>query len=293
MMHEPVLLKEIIEYLEPKPGDIVIDGTANGGGHARELLHRIMPGGTFIGIEWDEKLFEALEKDFEFGERKSNIILLRGNYKDIAMILKSKGILGADKVLLDLGFSSFHIDQSDRGFSFKKDEPLIMTYSKDQKPVWEWLNKLSESKLTKIIREFGEERYAERIARSIKKSLPITTSNKLRDVVMSAIPKRFGGKNRIHPATRTFQALRIFANQELENLKLFLESIPQVLNAHGRVAIISFHSLEDRLVKSEFRGLADKGGFKIVTKKPITAGEEEVLGNPRSRSAKLRVIEKI
>lgn len=291
-MHEPVLLKEVIEYLKPKSGDIVVDGTANGGGHMRAILPRILPGGKYIAIDLDQEITSRLSSEFRESESQSNIIFVNDNYKNIAMILKSHSISVADKILLDLGFSSFHIDESGRGFSFKRDEPLLMTYSKSERPVREWLSILSEKRLGEIIHRFGDERYASRIARAIKKSLPILTSGRLSEVVAGALPRGYE-RGRIHPATRTFQALRIFANHEMENLETFLETLPNVLSSGGRAAIITFHSIEDRIVKIAFKNLTSaKTAFHLLTKKPVLPGESEIKRNPRARSAKLRVIEK-
>jgi len=301
-MHEPVLVEEIIGCLEPKPGDVVVDGTANGGGHMRAILPHIFPGGKYVAVDWDKKIVDKLSDEFQKSEYWPNIIFVNDNYKNIPMILRSHSINAADKALLDLGFSSFHIEESGRGFSFQKDEPLEMTYSKDERPLHEWLKHLSETRLAEIIREFGEERYAGRIARAIKSALPIETSGKLAEVIVRAVPRNYE-RGRINPATRTFQALRIFANKEMENLEIFLKALPEILNNGGRAAIITFHSLEDRLVKIAFRNLisapqpssgsSTKTAFRLVTKKPVVSSESEIVRNPRARSAKLRVIEKL
>lgn len=292
-MHEPVLLKEVIEYLEPKPGDVVVDGTAGGGGHMRSIVPCVMPGGKVIGIEWDEEIFRALKDEVGGWENGKNIILVNDNYKNIAMILRSLAINSVDKIILDLGFSSFHIDQSGRGFSFGKNEPLLMTYSKNERPIREWLDKLSEKKLGEIIRRFGGERYAERVARAIKKSLPILTSDRLSEVVADSLPRGYE-RGRIHPATRTFQALRIFGNREMENLEEFLKALPEILKSGGRVAIVTFHSLEDRIVKTVFKKLASaENSFRVLTRKPVLPSDLEIKRNPRARSAKLRVLSKI
>ncbi|MFH0712370.1 MAG: 16S rRNA (cytosine(1402)-N(4))-methyltransferase RsmH [Candidatus Jorgensenbacteria bacterium] len=294
MSHQPVLLNEVMEILSPKPGEFFIDGTLGGGGHARAVIGKIEPNGKFLGMDWDKNAIEKFRSSVI--SHKPSVILVNDNYKNISMILKEKKLGKADGLLLDLGFSSEQLESSGRGFSFQRDEPLYMTYSKETKPAYRVLSEESEFNLKQIIKEFGEERFAGRIAKAIKKNLPILTSKKLAAVVSGAVPPRrgpFGGgyeRGRIHPATRTFQALRIFVNQELENLKIFLESVPSILNPGGRLAVISFHSLEDRIVKNYFRDFKNGELAELLTKKPIIAGAGEVRGNPRSRSAKLRAI---
>jgi len=289
MKHKPVLLKEVIGFLDPKPGEFFIDGTVDGGGHALAILKKISPNGTFLGIDWDKEALSKFNVKCQMSDVKSKVILVNDNFKNLPMILKSKKLGKADGLVLDLGFSSEQLEDSKRGFSFLRDEPLYMTYSEESKSAHEWLEKLKESELSEIIKEFGEERYAKRIAKAIKKSLPIATTKKLADVITRSVPRNYE-RGRIHPATRTFQALRIFVNQELENLKAVLGHITEILNPGGRAVIISFHSLEDRLVKHAFRDLAREGRAELLTKKPITPSKEEILNNPRSRSAKLRAI---
>lgn len=268
MSHIPVLLKEVIELLDPKPGEFFIDGTAGTGGHSRAIREKIGPSGKLLSIDWEKT-----------GE----------NYADLAEILKNKNLGKADGLLLDLGFSSEQIGGG-RGFSFQKDEPLLMTYDPNAEPLKEMLKELTEEELIKIIKEFGEERFARRIAKAIyeqERRKPIETTLELAEVIRGAVPKNYE-RGRINPATRTFMAFRIYANHELENLEKLLQNLEQILKPRARVAIISFHSLEDRLVKNYFRDYAKIGKLKILTKKPVTATKEEVAANPRSRSAKLR-----
>ncbi len=286
-MHQPVLLKEVIEVLDPKPGEFFIDGTLGRGGHALAILKKISPGGTLLGVDWDKNAVERFRSNVK--SQMSNIILVTDNYKNMLMILKNKKLGKAHGLLLDLGLSSDQLEHSGRGFSFLRNEPLLMTYSDKLKPAWRVLSEESVLNIQKIIRNFGEERFAARIAKAIKNNLPITTSKKLTEVVARAVPKNYE-RGRIHPATRTFQALRIFVNQELENLKILLSQLPQVLRAGGRVAVISFHSLEDRLVKNYFRNLTKKGKAKLLTKKPIIPTKIEINSNPRARGAKLRAL---
>ena len=293
MEHVPVLLNEVIKILDPQPGEFFIDGTLGGGGHAAEIFRKISPKGTLLGIDWDKTTIEKAQKNISAISKSesliSKLVLISDNYKNIPMILKEKKLGKADGVLLDLGFSSEQLTDSGRGFSFLRDEPLFMTYSKETKPAYRVLSEESESNLKQIIREFGEERFASRIARAIKKNLPILNSGKLAAVVAGAVPGNYE-RGRIHPATRTFQAIRIFVNRELENLKIFLGEVPSILNPGARLAVISFHSLEDRIVKNRFRELKTEGLAELLTKKPMIAEAGEIRGNPRRRSAKLRAI---
>lgn len=288
MSHVPVLLEETIKVLDPRPGEFFIDGTLGGGGHAKAILEKISPGGIFLGLDWDGESLKQFEAKIQKSKFKSKAILINENYKNIPMVLKQKKLNKADGLLLDLGFSSAQLDSA-RGFSFLKNEPLTMVYSSESKPVHEWLVELKEKELAKVIRDFGEERFADRIARAIKKSLPIKTTGRLAAIVKAAVPK-FYERGRLNPATRTFQALRIFVNQELQNLQTTLEQIPNILNPGGRAAVISFHSLEDRIVKNSFRALVGAGKAELILKKPASASREEIVLNPRSRSAKLRAL---
>jgi len=289
-MHLPVLLNEVIEILNPKKGEFFIDGTVDGGGHAVVILEKIMPEGKFLGLDWDKEMIKIFKKKLiSYHFPKNKVILVNENFKNIPMILKNKKLGKADGLLLDLGFSSEQLENSGRGFSFKKDEPLLMTYSDSQRPARDWLKILKEFELARIIYQFGEERYSRRIAHAIKNNLPIETSKKLAELVRSVLPKNYE-HGRIHPATRTFQALRIFVNQEIENIQQVLLEIGNILKPSGRLAVVTFHSIEDRLVKNIFRDLAKKGKVEILTKKPVQPSQNEVYSNPRSRSAKLRAL---
>ena len=292
MGHKPVLLNEVINFLDPEPGEFFIDGTFGSGGHAQEILKKIGSNGKLLGIDWDEKNFSAHAiSDSRFSYEVAN-------YSDLPEILKNLPAgrqvktFKADGLLLDLGFSSEQLG-SGRGFSFQKDEPLLMTYNSATKPAKDVLEDLSEEELTKVIKEFGEERFSGRIARAIKdqeKIKPIETSGELARVISQAAPRGYE-RGRIHPATRTFQALRIYVNDELGNLEKVLKNLEEILNPGGRAVIISFHSLEDRIVKNYFRDFKKVGKLQILTKKPILASGEEMAANPRSRSAKLRAAE--
>ena len=306
MNHVPVLLHEVIDSLSLRPGAFIIDGTVNGGGHAREILKRIEPDGTLLCCDWDPHLLAEAEKTIH--SSAARVLFAHTNYADLSNVLKARtNELGArseldtrarseldrraDGVVLDLGFSSAQLEDSGRGFSFQKDEPLLMTYDDESEPVRDILTRLPEGELGTILIRLSNERYARPIAKAIKKrehEKVIQTTHELANVVRAAVPRGYE-RGRIDPATRTFQALRIYANQELENLQRFLDTLPEILRPGGRVAVISFHSLEDRIVKNALRDSAKKGVLEVLTKKPITATDEETRHNPRSRSAKLRV----
>lgn len=285
MVHIPVLLNEVMEILNPQPGEFFVDATIGEAGHSLEILKRLGSRGKLLGIDRDETmLILAKEKLQNF----SNKIFVCGNYAELPEILKENNFSKADGLLLDLGFCSGHLE-SGRGFSFSgQEEPLLMIYGAQETPVKILLKKISEKELTQIIRNFGEERYAGRISRAIKQSRrPVETNKELAEIICRAAPPNYE-RGRIHPATRTFLALRIYANRELENLKKALNSLGDVLKPGGRISIVSFNSLEDRTVKQKFRELKQKNVLEILTKKPITPGSEEIKNNQRSRSAKLR-----
>ncbi len=289
MIHEPVLLKEVVGALDPKEGDLVIDGTAGAGGHAREILKRIGAAGKMFLIDWDPQTTSELEKEMR---NFSNVKVVNASYSEISDLADKSEIPEADGLLLDLGFSSDQLLRG-RGFSFQKNsesEPLLMTYSDRQIPLKDLLKKMTVKEIFGIIRDYGEERYARQIAEAIYANRPIiNTSGDLSRIVSGAVPESYG-QGRIHPATRTFQAFRIYANDELGNLRKILSDIPKIMKKGGRVAIISFHSLEDGIVKEEFRRLEKEGVGERINKKTIMAGLEEVARNPRARSAKLRAL---
>ncbi|MDP3947130.1 MAG: 16S rRNA (cytosine(1402)-N(4))-methyltransferase RsmH [bacterium] len=290
-MHTPVLLKEVRTALEPMAGDLVIDGTGGSGGHAEALLEYIGRQGKLLILDWDPDAAKKLAEKFA---RDPRVTVVAANFASLREILGEVGWSAAHKLLLDLGFSSEQIEGSGRGFSFRRNEPLVMTYSPDATPVKTLLKELSEEDLAVVIREYGEERYAKRIAHAIRERMrkkPIETSGELADVIRGAVPPSYR-RGRIDPATRTFQALRIFANSELENVRRVLSDLDGILFPGGRAAVIAFHSLEDRIVKEEFRRLYREKGWHLLAKKPITASREEISKNPRARSAKLRAIEK-
>lgn len=287
--HMPVLLHEVIRVLNPKPGEFFVDATLGGGGHAREILKLIGEGGLFLGIDLDKHAAQGFSN--EISNAKNAQIVFR-TYADLIDILRRWNLPKIDCLLIDLGFSSDQVDAVERGFSFRKDGPLDMRYDDTSEMMAsDAVNSLSEKKLSEIIKTLGEDRFADRIAKAIvshRKQKPITRTVQLADIILRAVP-RFG-KSSVHPATRTFQALRIFVNHELENLEKVLSDIPNIMNIGGRVSIISFHSLEDRIVKNVFLDFSKKGRGELIVKKPIVPQFSEQKSNPRSRSAKLRGI---
>jgi len=288
-MHKSVLLKESIEILNPQLGEFFIDGTIGSGGHSEAILEKIGPSGKLLGIDWDEKAIENCK--LKIGNCL-NVVLVNGNYADLPEILKEKKLPKADGLIVDLGFSSEQIEKSGKGFSFMKDEPLIMRYADEGLTAAEIVNSFNEKDLADIFWKYGEERFSRQIAKKIveeRKKRRILTTFELVEIIKKAVPK-FYERGRLHPATRVFQALRIYVNRELENLETLLKNLDKIIKTKGRVAIISFHSLEDRLVKNYFRQMAKEGCAEILTKKPITPTEEEIKNNPRSRSAKMRAI---
>lgn len=290
-MHTPVLLQEVLDWLDPAPGRVIVDGTVNGGGHAEEILKKISPGGIFLGLDWDANILNQTREKFS-SYKESKVVLESVNYRDVCQVMSSQGLEGADGFLLDLGFSSNQLEAG-RGFSFAKDEPLFMTYAEGETSVAEILRTLTETQLADVIYQLGGERYARRIARGIKNSIKsgekILSTLELVKIIEKSVPSIYR-RARISPATRTFQALRIFANRELENLESVLGDLPKILKAGGRAVIISFHSLEDAMVKKSFREYARLGLGEVLTKKPIVPSQLEIKDNPRSRSAKLRVL---
>lgn len=286
----------MILNLRLKSDSIVVDCTLGGGGHAEAILNAIGPGGRFIGIDRDEAaILKARER---LGVLADRVRLVQERFEHLGSILESETIRGVDGILMDLGVSSLQLMDPDRGFSFQKDGPLDMRMDRREgRTAAELVHSLSEEDLSRILFEYGEERWARRIARGLvlaRRKAPIATTRRLAELILRSVPGP-ARRGRIHPATRTFQALRIAVNRELEGLSGVLESAAEVLNPGGRLCVISFHSLEDRIVKQAFRSLSENGPgvFRRVTKKPIRPGPEEVGQNPRSRSAKLRVLERV
>jgi len=285
--HRAVLLSETLTYLDPQPGRRYIDATFGAGGHTQALLERMAPTGTVLALDLDDAALEAgRELQRESGDR---LILAKANFKDIFQVAQEHDFLDVDGILADIGVSSMMLDDPDRGFSFMRDGPLDMRMDRTQPlTAAQIVNTYGEKEIADIVYKFGEERRSRPIARSIVRSRPLASTADLSRAIERVLGSpRYG---RIHPATRTFQALRIAVNAELESLELFLNSAPRCLRKGGRLAVITFHSLEDRIVKNAFRASSVPG--KPLTKKVVTAGDAEVSSNPRARSAKLRVWEK-
>ena len=285
MAHIPVLLKEAIEYLNPKEGDTILDATFGGGGHAREILKRIGEKGKLIAMDQDISSQSSVISN--------QIVFINANFRDLDKVVKEK----IDGALFDLGFSSDQLDESGRGFSFQKDEPLLMTLKSEIESgdltAREIINNWREEEIADVLYKYGEERYSRRIAKAIikrRRKNQIETTFDLVDVVRSSVPAVYRNNRRINCATRTFQALRIAVNDELSALEEGLRKAWDALNKEGRLVVISFHSLEDRIVKNFFRDKKQASEGKILTKKPVTPAEEEIKNNPRSRSAKIRAI---
>ncbi|RJS78233.1 16S rRNA (cytosine(1402)-N(4))-methyltransferase RsmH [Candidatus Bathyarchaeota archaeon] len=291
-VHIPVLQNEVAKFLDPKPNNDYVDCTIGEGGHAQAILEKILPNGKLLGIDLTEELIEALK--LKFKDFKQNLVLVCDNFSNLKEIAEKHGFRNVSGVLFDLGLSSWHLEKSGKGFSFMREEPLDMRYEGGVSAE-EIVNGCSEEEIARILKEFGEERFARRIAKTIvekRRVKPIKTTFQLVDVVRSAVPLWYQ-KRRIHFATKTFQALRIAVNGELENLKETLPQAVDILKTGGKIVVISFHSLEDRIVKNFFRENSKNGKLKILTKKPVVPTIEEVRVNPRARSAKLRVAVKI
>lgn len=293
MSHKTVLLQEAIEGLSFEPEDIVVDATYGSGGHAQGIQQRLNAEGVYVGIDADETAF--LGKSLIATEAK--IHLVNDNFKNITEILRSLHIDKVDAILADLGWRMEQFTESGKGFSFNVDEPLHMTFGDPKKYLFtahDIVNDWNEETLSNIFYGYAEERYSRRIAKKIvqrRKEEIISTTQQLVEIIKEAVPKAYLFK-KVHPATKTFQALRIAVNDELGVLESFIKESMIRLEIGGRLAIISFHSIEDRIVKHTFRALAKEGRGQLITKKPIGPSPEEMKENPRSRSAKLRIIQK-
>ena len=307
-VHKSVLLKETIDGLKIKPDGIYVDGTLGGGGHASEMARRLSDKGSIIGIDQDAAAIEAAGIRLkDFGEK---VTIVRSNYCDMKSQLGKLGIDKVDGIVLDLGVSSYQLDTAERGFSYREDAPLDMRMDRRQKmTARDIVNDYEERELYRVIRDYGEDKFAKNIAKHIvaaRQKAPIETTGQLTEIIRASIPMKFQKKSG-HPAKRTFQAIRIELNQELEVLKNSLDAMIDLLNPGGRLCIITFHSLEDRIVKSAFRknenpctcpsdfpvcvcGKISKGS--IITRKPILPSKEEMEENSRAKSAKLRIFER-
>jgi 16S rRNA (cytosine1402-N4)-methyltransferase len=290
LYHTPILVAELIDLLKLKSGGIYIDCTLGAGGHTLAILKECSDC-LVIGLDIDPGALRLAKRRLFMYERSGRVRILRRSYVELPSVLEGLGIEKVDGIIADLGISSMQVDDPSRGFSFNRDGPLDMRMDPSlKKTAWNVVNEYPEKELERIIREYGEERYARRIAKSIVSSRPINTTLELVKVIERAIPAVERRKRKRHFATKTFQAIRIEVNDELKNVKRLLENSVDVLKTGGRIAMITFHSLEDRIVKNYFRSSEH---LKVITKKPVTPTEEEKRRNPRSRSAKLRVAERI
>jgi 16S rRNA (cytosine1402-N4)-methyltransferase len=287
------MLTEVLAWLQPRPGAIYLDGTVGEGGHSEAILQASGPTGRLLGFDRDAEAIAAAQQTLH--SYAGRAVLMHAPYREAVTLLRDMGIVGVDGVLLDLGVSSRQLDTSARGFSFQTQGPLDMRMNqRDSLTAADLVNRLPETELARILFEYGEERYSRRIARAIirrRQTGAILTTLALVDVIRSAVPQVYI-HGRLHFATRSFQALRIAVNYELEELGSSVGMLARLLRPGGRLVILSFHSLEDRIVKQEFRGLSrdPSGEFLILTKRPIPSSPEEGRANPRARSAKLRVL---
>ena len=306
--HTSVLLQETIDGLNIRPDGVYVDGTLGGGGHSYEIASRLSDRGQLIGIDQDEAAITAAgERLKEFGDR---VIIVRSNYRNTKSILQSLQIEKIDGMMLDLGVSSYQLDTEERGFSYRYDAPLDMRMDKRQTlTARDIVNGYSEMELFRVIRDYGEDKFAKNIAKHIvaaRQQSPIETTGRLNEIIKAAIPAKMRAEGG-HPSKRTYQAIRIECNHELDVLKNSLDELIAMLNPGGRICIITFHSLEDRIVKSAFRKnenpctcppdfpvcvCGKKSQGKVITRKPVLPGEEELETNSRSKSAKLRIFEK-
>jgi len=287
-VHVPVLLDAVVRWLDPRPGSVIVDGTLGGGGHAQALAEMVGANGLVIGVDRDPDAIEKCQEKF----RDIPVRLAQANFCDLPEVLEQLDIRTIDSVVLDLGLSSDQLADDGRGFSFSAEGPLDLRFDPmSGEPARRLVNRLSAEHLADLIFHYGEERYSRQIARAIvqrRRDKPIETSRELAELIRRSVPRPPRGE-RIDPATRTFQALRIAVNEELKSLEIALRRIPGCLRPGGRMAVISFHSLEDRRVKEAFRG---DPRLKNLTMKPIRPEDDEIERNPRSRSAKLRVAER-
>lgn len=291
-MHVPVLLNQVIKIFDPQSNENFIDATVGEAGHTLCLLQKTNPSGKVLGIDLDAETLKAAEGKLRaYGNR---VVLVKNNFRNLEGIVDEYKFKGINGILFDIGMSSRELEESGRGFSFQKDEPLLMNFGEDALLTAEQIvNNWPVNDLKRIFEEYGEERFSQQIAERIvfsRQTKPIKTTFDLVEIIKSAVPKKYQS-GRLHPATRVFQALRIAVNDELNNLLSGLEAALKILESKGKIIVISFHSLEDRIVKNFFRD--HKASLNIITKKPVIPAKVEILNNPRARSAKLRAAQKL
>ncbi len=295
-MHVSVLQKELIDCLEPRKNENFVDGTVNGGGHARLILEKTGPNGSLLGIDWTGELIEELGVQLKAEGYGGRVTLVCGNFARLTEIVHENSFHPINGVLLDLGFSSWHLEDSGRGFSFLKKERLDMRFNQESElDAWEIVNRWPEEEIGAILRDYGQERFWRKIAAGIvaeRQLSPLETTDDLVRAIEKSVPEWYR-KRRLHSATKSFQALRIVVNRELANLSRVLPQIVEVLSPKGRMAIISFHELEDRMVKQFLKEKEQQGELRLLTKRPVKPSEEEIKENRRARSARLRAAQKI
>ena len=286
------MLNEVLQYLNPREGETIVDGTVGLGGHAQAILEKIGPTGKLIAVDRDRQSLEVARKNLSSAK---NCEFVHDDYRNIDQILQKLSVAQVDGILLDLGISSFQMDNPERGFSIRSEGPLDMRMDQDSEmSALDLINSLSERELDAILKDYGQERFHARIARGLinaRSRGSIATTKDLAEVVLRSIPY-YPRREKIHPATRTFQALRIAVNRELEGLEVALNKSISILKPGGRIAVIAFHSLEDKVVKEKFRDWRKLGTVKLITKKPLRPTEEETKNNSRARSARLRIAER-
>jgi len=295
-LHIPVMLREVIDYLDPKPGQIIVDATLGTGGHSLEILKKITPGGRLIGIDRDEDSLAICRQ--RLSGFNGSYELVQANFAELDQVLEKLDIDKIDGIIFDLGISTYQLKDTERGFSFQQEGPLDMRMDKSSYiSAYDLVNNLNENEISHLLWNFGQERWHNRIAHLLveeRRNQPISTTSQLANLVMRAIPYRYRRSYyRIHPATRTFQAVRIAVNRELEILEGAIKKAVAILRKKARICVISFHSLEDRVIKHTFRALKAEGLIDIITAKPMTPAASEVAANPSSRSSKFRVAERI
>lgn len=294
--HTPVMLNEVLNHLNLSPGKIIVDATLGTGGHSKMILEHILPGGRLIGIDRDQESLEVSRQRLQ--DSSDSCEFVHGNFIDIDKILGSLNIKKVDGILFDLGISSFQLEDPHRGFSFQCEGPLDMRLDRDSYiSAYDLINNLNEEEISTLLWNFGQERWHNRIAHLLvqeREKQPIATTLQLANIVFRSIPHRYKYRHyRIHPATRTFQAVRIAVNRELETLEIAINKAITLLGKKARICVISFHSLEDRVVKLSFRRAALEGVIDIITPKPLIPSQSEIDSNPSSRSSKLRAAEKL
>ena len=293
-IHQPVMVQEVVEWLAPQPGGAFLDASASTGGHALAIGRHLTPGGLLVAVDWDESALEVACR--RLADLDLRVVTIWGNFRDLTALVRSAGCEKFDGILLDLGVSSWALDDAARGFSFQRDGPLDMRMNRKMGLTAERLvNRYTKEELRRIFREEGEERWGGRIASAIvrrRAQRPIHTTGDLADIVARAVP-RPRGRRRLHPATRAFMAIRATVNEEAANLGAVLPQLPALLRPGGRAAVLAYHSIEARAVKEAFRRQAREGLVRLLTKKPLRPTEAEQKDNPRSRSGRLRVVERL